>query len=475
MNNEHISFNTQLMQAGYAGSVEHHEQTWHYEVLSSFRTTTLLDTSMDSVSTISESCVSTDNSFCKSISHYASAKPSSHWIVTVSHIVNPGRFFIQFQHTRQKLEELCELLANPRTALPRADGVKKNYIYAVRVDSGHPWHRGKCLGRCGFVARKGEVESCYDFFLIDYGSVEKIQSSSIRQLPARLLEYPSFAVESSLGLEPPKGGWPTFRIQHFQALAYHSQLQMTVNDVVKSVLIVDLAQTPSTNNEDVQSFKMAMKEPQNSRISFPPSQYYHKWINHAKGTRLDGRVLRVSHPCAFYVRFEDLSQDTFPAFQSELEEELDVLNAKSKLSVCTPCPGTAYAIRYNGSWHRILLEEISPVNGDARIFFVDNGLRVAVAASHLRRLPERFDSRIVLQMYSMNSFSLHRFMEYPARAIRCKLCNVKPLRADDWPEASRQYFRKKTNDAVVTVYVVSALPGCVGKTGVRELTYIVFL
>jgi len=411
---------------------------------------------MDSVSTISESCVSADNSFCTSISHYASATPSSHWVVTVSHIVNPGRFYIQFQHTKKKLEELCDLLANPRTALPRADAVKKNYIYAVRVDSGHPWHRGKCLGRCGFVARNGDVESCYDFFLIDYGSVEKIQSSCIRQLPALLLEYPSFAVECSLGLEPPKGGWPTFRIEQFQALAYHKQLQMTVNDVIKSVLIVDVAQTPSSNNEEMQSFKIALKEPQSSRVSFQPSQYYHKWINHTKGTRLVGRVLRVSHPCAFYVRFDDLSQDTFPPFQSELEEELDVLNAKSKLSVSTPCPGTAYAIRYNGSWHRILLEEMSPVNGDARIFFVDNGLRVAVPPSHLRRLPERFK-------------------EYPVQAIRCKLCNVKPSQADDWPETSRQYFRMKTNDALVTVYVVSALAGCVGKTGVRELTYIVFL
>ncbi len=68
--------------------------------------------------------------------------------------------------------------------------------------------------------------------------------------------------------------------------------------------------------------------------------------------------------------------------------------------ICIPITGRPFVIRHEGSWQRVLIEEIISVS-ESMAYFVDTGLRSAVSSKQLLPIQDRYHISLVFNFRQM--------------------------------------------------------------------------
>ena len=164
------------------------------------------------------------------------------FLVTVTHIIDPGEFYIVRLCDKGRLDRILSELRDNASSYRIPLEITPGIVYAV-CNSGLNWFRGSCGKQCGSQQIGNyPAEILYEFFMIDQGHHERIPASSIRVLPEELSNYPPFAHECTLNHNFHGAPWSIQATTLFKQMTRQSLMNLKVFSQHGGVLEVDLAQ-----------------------------------------------------------------------------------------------------------------------------------------------------------------------------------------------------------------------------------------
>ena len=117
----------------------------------------------------------------------------------------------------------------------------------------------------------------------------------------------------------------------------------------------------------------------------------------------------VFHSTCVYVRL--LGEEYHVRYEELVTEmELHYFNSSDFISVTNPTIGKIYALKYDGQWHRVKVENVSGV--EITVFFIDHGEKEVVMAEHLKELAEQF-LQLAPQVFPISLTGLEHLADSP--------------------------------------------------------------
>ena len=277
---------------------------------------------------------------------YSTGMPPISIDVTVSHVIDPGKFYVRHQ-SYETYNQYQTLFNKTGPGLERPWDIKYDGFFLVFDESSKRWYRAKYLKstECTTV----QSEKMFDFYLIDEGFNVRVPRTAIRQLNEELKSIRPMVWECSLDMDSPKNGWTQPMIDYFKNWIRREKCKLTVLSIQDSVRKVDLAQIPSSPNEKVEESAIKslrgcgiVKEGASkaeSSASRPSSSLEMVESSKAKyvtnlhklnnGSCVKGQVIQITDPGEFYIRIdniEDGDSSTFNFKFAQLQKEYNELD-----------------------------------------------------------------------------------------------------------------------------------------------------
>ncbi len=260
--------------------------------------------------------------------------------VTVSHVIDPGKFHVRHQ-SFETCTEYQALFNKTGPGLERPWEIKNGGFYLVFDEQSKRWFRAKFVKstECTTV----QSENIFDFYLIDEGFNIRVPRTAIRELNDKLKSIHPMVWECSLAMDSPKNAWTKPMIDYFKNWIRREKCKLIVLSIQDSVRKVDLARIPSSPNDIVE--ESAIKSLRECRISkeggskaesSAPSplemvesskaKYVTNLHKLKKGSSVKGKVVQVTDPDAFYIRIDDIDGGDFSTFNAQLQNEYNELD-----------------------------------------------------------------------------------------------------------------------------------------------------
>ena len=270
------------------------------------------------------------------------------FLVHVSHVRDPGEFYIVRLCDKERREAMFASLKSLAESLSCPQPIKHGQIYAV-LNNGKIWCRGVCGNQCGHdQIGDNPTETLYEFFLLDQGHYEHIPSSLIRALPADLQAHPPYAIECTLNQLNPIKPWSAQATALFKKLTNRGPLDLKVFSQEGNVLNVDLAQIPCFADEGhIVSIRDALFFTQSNN---PPTDVHSllhsserrrlpSALNIEIGSQLTGLVTQVLGPGLLYVQTDDTEEEKYQIMSQEMQDEYSNPCSEMTMTVCYPVIG----------------------------------------------------------------------------------------------------------------------------------------
>jgi hypothetical protein len=256
------------------------------------------------------------------------------FLVTVTHIVDPGEFYIVRFCDKARLDRILSDLRDNASSYPTPSEITPGIVYTV-CNSGLNWFRGSCGKQCGSqVIGDHPPEILYEFFMIDQGHHEKIPASSIRILPQELSNCPPFAHECTLNQNFQGAPWSIQATTLFKQMTRQSLMNMKVFSQHGGVLEVDLAQLISFGEAaNIVSVRDALFFSHRPSSTEPPKKKFKQKfaveeLDHSK--QFSVIVTAAESPSNIYFQVVDEQCTEYRQMKQELQTEME--NASTPFS-----------------------------------------------------------------------------------------------------------------------------------------------
>jgi hypothetical protein len=216
------------------------------------------------------------------------------FLVTVTHIVDPGEFYIVQFCDKARLDRILSELRDNASSYSTPSEITPGIVYTV-CKGGLNWFRCSCGKQCGSqVIGDHPPEILYDFFMIDQGHHEKIPASSVRILPQELSNYPPFAKKCTLNKNFQGAPWSIQATKRFKQMT--RQMNMKIVCQHEGVLEVDLAQPISFGEEaNIVSVRDALSLSPRPSSTEPPKKKFKQKFSVARTKLLASSILEYSY------------------------------------------------------------------------------------------------------------------------------------------------------------------------------------
>ncbi|XP_077408186.1 tudor domain-containing 6 [Vanacampus margaritifer] len=376
-------------------------------------------------------------------------------VACVSHISNPGEFWIQTQNHANELDELMDDISQ----LYKFSDI--NYVMEIPT-------LGAC---CAAKAADGDFyralvldvgETKIKVFFVDYGGTEEVDWSNIRTLPDKFKKMPQLALKCSLaGLKPKYLRWSCSAIEFFIKMTTDKLLNVHVIGKHNDTYVVTLTDPKSQGERDIGQLMWSsglaecneMKG--TSQISTEKSETGLLDVN--KNSEVLLETQSNVEPSSKVLQIGKFQENMFP-IGSVLEVNVTCIESpnefwcqraenswKLKLlmqdiqrhyacSIYEPLTEAACVVRHsdNGMWYRGLVI-CKDIPTQVVVLFVDYGQTKTVSLHDLRKIRREF-------------LDLH------GQAFRCSLLN--PLKimshVNDWNDKAKEKFQNFVEMAAST-------------------------
>ncbi|KAM6290478.1 RING finger protein 17 [Porphyrio hochstetteri] len=414
-------------------------------------------------------------------------------LVFVSHVINPGHFYIRRCSQKKeavilekKLQNLC--FNKSSYLLPSAVLELGARTFIKHKETGM-WCRGTITKLIPLKSKK-ERKLCIpiryrvcdiallEVFLIDFGCsvvlicpgyvplegpqpavLQAIESDDIssflrkpdQHIEAELEAVPPLAVRCSLKDVAPKsasGVWEEEAKTNFLRMVNNKVVLMTVFGEEDGVLIVDLRkpQFNKISNNMLASLKDALLFLDLARFKVHlPSQSESNTIVRYSPPKIPQEkedvsvvVCHINSPSDFYLQLRErldslaLSKKIQEAYEHEYRRNVEV--------VC-PVEGQACVAKHeDGNWYRAQIIGL-PSHQEVTVKYVDFGNVTNLTLKNIRKVKKEF-------------------LSYPEKAIACRLACIEPYKgAKEWNREAKERFKEMTEDKLMLCSVVEILDG----------------
>ena len=258
------------------------------------------------------------------------------FLVTITHVIDPGEFYIVRLCDKGKLEKILSELRDNASSYPIPLEITPGIVYAV-CNSGYNWYRGCCGKVCGHHHVGDQPsEILYEFFMIDQGHHEKVPASSVRILPQELLNFPNIARECTLNHNFQGAPWSNQDTILFKQMTRQSPMNMKILSQHGGVLEVDLAQLISfgeaANIVSVRDTLFLAHRP--SSTEPPKKKFIQKFVieEFDRSKYFSVIVSAAETPSNIYFQVLDEQFDAYCRMKKELQDEMDNASTPSSFS-----------------------------------------------------------------------------------------------------------------------------------------------
>ena len=243
-------------------------------------------------------------------------------------------------------------------------------------------------------------------FYVDYGNVEKIPLSKVKQIKSDFLELACQALRCELhGLPSNDIHWNSDILE---------KLQMAVSEPITLTVVDKMGDTNTVKLSDEQGMDIAVKiglvaqpsQPAVTQICVPPPtaetvpSFSFNDLNLPQGVVKNVQVSHVNGVSDFYCQLID--------GLTELEKYMEEVGSQAESSPQLTCPrvGMPCVAKYteDDAWYRALITNLT-TDSKLEVLFVDYGNTELLQTSRVRTLPEHF-------------------RQLPKQAFKCQLADV---------------------------------------------------
>lgn len=293
--------------------------------------------------------------------------PTNEPSVCVINAVTPTEFYVQVIDEEEKLVEMGDKLHADYSSLSSDERCMKRFevgqLCCAKFQEDSVWYR----------ATIQEVdESVVKVLFVDYGNLDSVPHSDVKELHNAYTEIPFFAKRCSLkGIECPANGWSEDVIKKFADMTQSGEKVFSCAFVTAEepfdVVLRD-------GGEDVSVFfaKPAADElASETSASATDASTFAVFVTH------------VNSPSDFFIQFAN-NQNKLDEMTAALDEYIPDAPILEEPTVGSKCAST-YSL--DGAWYRALIQEIHG-DGTVKVFFLDYGNTDIVDVSSLKPLNE---------------------------------------------------------------------------------------
>ncbi|XP_028991937.1 RING finger protein 17 [Betta splendens] len=394
------------------------------------------------------------------------------WVL-VTHIVNPGHFYVRYVAKKTECENLYKKINNlccsDDCLYTQNDTVETESMIFVKRKK-EVWCRASVVE----VVQTGceeTVKSCrvnqlasIRVFLLDYGLTKNIYIQSeetntesllkavnnhlriVRESEVEVRLLPPQAIRCSLKDLVPYDlvkGWSKKAQIEFQNVIGNSPLEMRTLGKDKYSLLVDLKKTPMNQGSDIPlSVREYLVFIEVARFYYPVSMgtiplLYYPPVRPKINTELSAVVSHINNPADFYVQLDDNMEYLLLSVKLQECYNAKAMSGEDHYVYC-PMEGQACVALCDDMWHRAVVKG-QEESGKVEVQYVDFGNKEVVPFSDLRTIKDEF-------------FAL------PSMAIHCCLSEVIPLDEQSWSGACTDRLVSLAHKKVVTIVATGMVP-----------------
>ncbi|XP_021370867.1 RING finger protein 17-like isoform X2 [Mizuhopecten yessoensis] len=343
--------------------------------------------------------------------------------VYVTHIKNPGKFFVQRSGDAAALRKLARQI-NMACKKPSAEreiptDVMKGDLLLGKYTCDNEWYRVKVKQVLpGDNKNKMKLEIIY----LDYGNVEVISIDRTRKMQQRFMEQPPFLMECCLSDIVPVDkveSWSLEAVQTFAKMTAEKPLIMIVISEVNNVLHVDLSKPPDDDIVDDRPISVRdtlvflelanfITPASNNVVGMaPPKRCFLCPSPVSPGTRFDAHLTCANDPSSFYVQQIGEESSYFHTVMKQMQDQYNMERGDAWTVYC-PRIGMICVARYlaDDTWYRAQVIDL-PGNKMVTVRYVDYGNTETVDITKLCKI-------------------LDMFLVLPVQAQHCQLSDVAP-------------------------------------------------
>ncbi|XP_053397741.1 RING finger protein 17-like isoform X2 [Mercenaria mercenaria] len=364
--------------------------------------------------------------------------------VVVTHIQSPCKFMVQLKRDSSKiavlshsLQQFCNSLS---TKHHMVTGVDVDDIVLAQYSLDNLWYRGRI--KHVMEPEDGQFENTnVEISYIDYGNTEVVNVQRLRNMQAKFMKHPEFAIECCLFNTTSKvkdGTWSVEAVQTFAKMVESKVMLLTIVREVNNIMYVDLCKP--ADDDIVDDRPMSVRDALvfldlarfESPCSLPepggapaPKRNYLTPTPMEQGQTYCVIVTYAGTPDCFYA--QELGDETnyLATMMAHIQDTYNK-QMKDTWQIICPSVGMICVSQFSGDglWYRAKIVDL-PGHQDVVVQYIDYGNKETVHVFNLRKI---IDSFLVL----------------PAQAIQCMLTDVEPLNANEgWTTECLHYWSEK--------------------------------
>ncbi|XP_069569519.1 RING finger protein 17 [Brachyistius frenatus] len=399
----------------------------------------------------------------------------NHWVV-VTHVVNPGHFYVRYlterRESRMLTKKINQLCYEDSCHFTARDTVETGSMIFGKWKEGH-WYRASVVE----VSQKGCVEAVkacpvtqlasMRIFLLDSGitktipiqrenesteSALKAVNSHLRKVDeagnVALGHFAPQAIRCSLMDLVPydlRTGWSTEAQTEFCRVVGSAAVEMRPLGQDRDSLLVDLRKAPMDQSSDVPiSVREYLVLIEVARFYSPvtPSRRpltYYPPVYPRINSELSAVVSYIINPADFYIQLVDNMESLLLLAKLQECYNATKVSEEDELHIYCPVIGQACVARFDDKlWYRAQVKG-HPAGRKVEVQYVDFGNQKIVSVSDLRKIKDEF-------------FAL------PAMAIHCCLSDVIPVDGQSWSDACINRFISLAHQKLITIMATGMVP-----------------
>lgn len=391
--------------------------------------------------------------------------------VIVSHIRDPGKFWVQKCSESKKLKTMSDAInkwcKSTESAKRKPAQIVKGDLYLVQYSADNKWYRARVKEICtsrpanqkeenstavdndvsDLIERHRELTELLldedtrnknhkvEVIYIDYGNTEIVPVNRLKNIQTRFLNVAGMAKECSLCDIFPvtKDSWSPEAIKVFAKFVGNKEVTMVMSEERYGVLYVDLCQAAVSDitNDVPVSVRDALVFLEHGQFTDPkhnPNVFTKKNIRQfipsdklLEDSKCNVILSHIENPSLFYVQqvatagnLSNLINDMNVTYKSEVGNTL--------YQVYVPYVGMVCAAQYtvDKQWYRAQVLSL-PGGAMVEVQYVDFGNKEVIHNRYLRKL---FD----------------RFLKLSKQAIACSLSEVEPGTEEGWTAEAKNWM-----------------------------------
>ncbi|XP_033741542.1 LOW QUALITY PROTEIN: RING finger protein 17-like [Pecten maximus] len=339
--------------------------------------------------------------------------------VYVTHIKNPGKFFVQRCGDAAALRKLSRQInaACKKNSTGIPTDVIKGDLLLGKYTGDNEWYRVKVKQ---VLPGDNKNKMKLDVIYLDYGNVEVITIDRTRKMQPRFMEQPPFLMECCLSDIVPVDkdeSWSLEAVQTFAKMTAEKPLIMIVISEVNNVLHIDLSKPPDDDIMDDRPISVRdtlvflelanfITPASNNVVGMAaPKRRFLCATPVSTGTRFGANLTCANDPSNFYVQQIGEESSYFQAMMQQMQDQYNMERGDVWTVYC-PRIGMICVARFlaDDTWYRAQVLEL-PGNKMVTVQYVDYGNIETVDVSRLCKI-------------------LDSFLVLPVQAQHCQLCDV---------------------------------------------------